>query len=53
MVIAEFSIKDKLGKVGSFEETFLLANTSMKVVLEMLFHIFSNTNIRFINKEFE
>ena len=32
MVIAGFSIQDKTGKIRFFEETFLLADTSMEVV---------------------
>ena len=48
-----FSIYNKLGKVRFFEENFLLANTSMEVVLAMLFLTFSNANIRFAEKELE
>lgn len=33
MVIAGFSLQDSQGKVRFFEETFLLADTSMEVVL--------------------
>ena len=33
MVIAGFAVKDKLGKVRFFQETFLLANISLEVVL--------------------
>ena len=45
MVIAEFSVQDKFGKVQFFEETFLLADTSTEVVLEMFFLTFSNADV--------
>ena len=51
MVIAAFQVRDKLGKARFFQETFLLADTSMEVVLEMLFLIFSNADIQFAEKE--
>lgn len=53
IVIVEFLVQDKLGKVQFIEETILLADTSMKVVLGILFLIFSNTDIRFVEKELE
>lgn len=37
MVLADFSPQDKLGRVRFLEETFLLADTSMEVVLRMPF----------------
>ena len=51
MVIAGFSVQDRLGKVRFFEETFLLANTSMEVVLGMPFFTLSDVDIRFAEKE--
>ena len=45
MVIAGFQIEDKLGRAQFFQESFLLAKTSMEVVLGMLFLAFSNTDI--------
>ena len=45
MVIAGFQVEDKLGKVRFFQKLFLLAKTSMEVVLRMLFLIFSNADI--------
>ena len=39
MVIASFQVVDKLGRVPFFQKTFLLANTSMKVVLKMFFSL--------------
>ena len=45
MAIAGFSIQDKLGGARFFKETFLLAYTSMEVVLRMFFLAFSNADI--------
>ena len=47
MTIAGFSIQDGLGKIRFFEETFLLADTSMDVVLGMLFLSLSNADVQF------
>ena len=52
MVIATFQVVDKLDRFWFFEQTFLLANISMEVVLGMLFLIFSNADIQFAEKEF-
>ena len=51
MVIAGFQIEDKLGKAQFFQKSFLLAETSMEVVLGMPFLAFSNANIQFAEKE--
>ena len=51
IVIADCSVKDKLGRVQFFLKTFLLANISLKVVLGMLFLTFSKVNIRFVERE--
>lgn len=53
MIIAEFSVQKKLGKVLLFEETFLVSDTSIKVVLEMPFLTFSDVDTRFAEKELE
>ena len=45
IVLVGFSVQDKLGKVWFFEKTFLLADTSIKVVLRMPFLIFFDANI--------
>ena len=42
-----FSLQDSLGRVGFFEETFLLADTSMEVVLAMPFLSLSNADFQF------
>lgn len=47
MVIAKFLVYNKLGRAWFFEETFLLANINMKVVLKMPFLSFSDTNLQF------
>ena len=51
MVLADFQVKDKLGKARFFQETFLLADICAKVVLGMLFLILSNVNVQFVEKE--
>ena len=51
IVLADFQVEDKLGRARFFQETFLLANINMEVVLGMLFLTFSNTDIQFIEKE--
>lgn len=47
IVISGFSLHDKLKRGQFFEKTFLLADTSIKVVLGMLFFTLSDTDIRF------
>ena len=49
MVIALFSMEDKEKKSHFFEETFLLANISMNIALEMFFFTLSNVKINFID----
>ena len=51
MVIANFQIKDKFDRVRFFQKSFLLANTSMKMFLGMLFLTFNNTDIQVLKKE--
>ena len=51
MVLADFQVEDKLGRVRFFQETFLLADISAEIVLDMPFLTFSNANIQFIKKE--
>ena len=52
MVSAEFLLQDSLEKVRFFEETFLLANTNMEVVLGMPFLSLSNADFQFNAREF-
>ena len=51
MVLANFQMEDKLGKTRFFQETFLLANISAKVILDIPFLTFSNANVQFVEKE--
>ncbi len=51
IVLASFLLQDSQEKVWFFEETFLLANTSIKMVLGMLFLAFSNADFEFGAKE--
>ena len=51
MIIAGFQVDNNLGRAWFFQQSFWLAETSMEVVLGMLFLIFSNANIRFAEKE--
>ena len=45
MVIAAFQVEDKLSRAWFFQKTFLLADTSIEVVLTMPFLTLSNANI--------
>ncbi len=51
MVSARFLLQDNLERVQFFEETFLLADISMEVVLGMAFLTFSNANFQFSAKK--
>ena len=51
MVIAGFQIEDKLSRVWFFQESFLLAETSMEVVLAMPFLAFNIADMQFAQKE--
>ena len=52
MTIAGFLIQDKSGRAWFFEETFLLTDTSIKVVLGMPFLALNNEDIQFDTKSF-
>ena len=45
MVLASFQVENKLERPRFFQETFLLADLSMEVVLGMPFFTLSNANI--------
>ena len=47
IVSASFLFQDSLERVRFFEKTFLLVDTSMEVVLRMLFLAFSNAEFQF------
>lgn len=51
MIIAAFLLTEKANQVRFFEETFLLANVSLEVVLRMRFLILSGANIDFLGWE--
>ena len=51
MIIAGFQVEDKLGRARFFQESFLLAKTSIEVVLGMPFLTLSNADIQFAAKE--
>ena len=51
MIIASFQVENKLGRAQLFQKSFLLAETSMEVVLWMPFLAFSNADIQFAEKE--
>ena len=52
MVLANFQMEDKFGRTRFFQETFLVANTTLEVILKMLFLTFSNVDIQFAQEEF-
>lgn len=45
IVLAKFLISNKLDRTWLFEKTFLLAYTSMEIILEIIFPSFSNINL--------
>lgn len=47
MIVVSFSLYDSQGKVRFLEEMFLLAETSIKVVLGIVFQTLNNINIQF------
>ena len=51
MIIVAFQVKNKLGRAWFFQETFILAESSMEVVLGMPFHSLTNAYIHFAKKE--
>lgn len=51
IVIARLLLQNKLGRIWFFEETYLFANSSIKIVLKIVFFTLSNINIWFIKKK--
>lgn len=47
MALASFLLWDRLGKIRFFKKIFLLADTSMKMILKMFFFSLSNANLHF------
>lgn len=52
IVLTSFQIEDKLGKVQFLQETFLMADTNMAVILGMPFLILNNIDMFFSKREF-
>ena len=50
-VLADFQVEDKLGKARFFQETFLLADISAKVVLGIPFLTLSNADVQFVERD--
>ena len=51
IVVATFLITDKANRVRFFEETFLVANVSLEVILGMFFLTLSGADIDFLRRE--
>ena len=51
IVLANIQMEDKLGRARFFQETFLLADISVEVVLGMPFLTLSNADVQFEEKE--
>ena len=51
IVVTAFAMVDKANRVRFFEETFLVANVSLEVVLGMLFLTLSSADIDFSGRE--
>ena len=52
MVLAAFSIVDKVNRVRFFKETFLIANVSPEIVFGIFFLILSGADVDFLGREF-
>ena len=52
MVIAGFQVQDKFGKAKFFQNTFLMTDTSVEVVLGMPFLALSKVEVDFAEKEY-
>ena len=51
IVLVNFQLKDKQGRLRFFQETFLVANTVIEVILGMLFLTLSKVKINFVERE--
>ena len=49
MIVAAFSVIDKANQVKFFEETFLVANVSTKIVLKILFFTLTSVDVDFLD----
>lgn len=50
LIIADFWVEDKIGRLIFFEEIFLVANIKFDVILKMPFFQFRNSDILFGKK---
>ena len=53
ILVVAFSVTDKANRVRFFEETFLVANVSLEIVLGMPFLTLSGTNVDFLGRELQ
>lgn len=51
MVLANFQVKDKSKKAQFYQKTFLVADISAKMILDMLFLTFSNVDLLFVRRK--
>ena len=51
MILVNFQLEDKQEKLRFFQETFLLADTAIEMILKMLFLTFSKIEINFADRE--
>lgn len=51
IILASFPMENKLERVRFFQETFLVADTSIDVILRIFFPILSNANVVFKNQK--
>lgn len=51
MVIVDFQVQDKLEKARFFQKTFLVADTSVKVIFEMFFLTLSKIKVDFTERK--
>ena len=52
IVLTSFQVEDKLERACFFQKTFLVINTSIEVIREILFLALSNAVVSFAQKEF-
>ena len=50
MIIADFQVEDKAGRLRFFQKTFLVAHTNFEVILRMFFLKISNADMLFGEK---
>ena len=51
MVVADFQVENKLDRTQFIQQIFLVANTTLKVILGMPFLTFSNVDVQFAQGE--